>query len=342
MATDCGEVGGSVTQTHKSVKLAVVIPMYNPGSLICQVLERMPKVVDLVIVVDDGCTDGSPELVRQFSDPRVRMVVMEKNSGVGAATWRGMEEAVQLGADVLVKVDADMQMDPRLVPQIASPVLRGQADFAKGNRFLHTEELVQMPLLRRVGNMILSFLTKAATGYWHVFDPTNGFFVMRSEVFPLLNRGRIARDYFFEISLLAELGLHRCAVQDVPQPASYPHQLSHLSLGRVLLTFPSQLGRAFLRRLWFQHFVQDFGPVAVCLLLGLGLFLGGALFGAYHWALSLKKGVAAPTGTIMLAVLPMVFGFQLLLQALLLDMQATPRTPIYRHIATQAEEDHVR
>lgn len=309
-------------------RLAVVVPMYNPGKLIVQVLKHMPKEVDLVVVVDDGSSDGAGELVRNCSDPRIVLLQLEKNSGVGAACKRGMAEAFSRGAGLVVKVDADFQMDPRFVPVIAGPVLAGKADFAKGNRFLHSEELLAMPFVRRLGNMALSFLAKAATGYWQVFDPTNGFFAIHRQVFSLLNQRRIADDYFFEISLLAELRLHGAVVKDVALPASYPHKISHLSVRRALWSFPAKLFRLLCRRVWLEHFVKDFGLVAVSLFFGLFLFFGGGLFGIYHWYYSARAGVVTPTGTVMLAVLPMVFGFQLLLQALFLDVQKIPNTPL--------------
>jgi len=315
-------------------ELAIVIPMYNPGRWILQVLEHIPPEVGLVVVVDDGSTDGSVELVKNYSDPRVHLVRMGKNCGVGAATWRGLEEAFSRGARVAVKVDADFQMDPRLAFQVAQPVLEGKADFAKANRFLHTQELLQMPLLRRVGNMGLSFLVKAATGYWNIFDPTNGFFAIHRAVFRLLRPTSIAHDFFFEISLLAELGLHRCVVQDVPLPASYPHEVSHLRVWHALLSFPARLARLFVRRLWLQHFVQDFGPMAVSLVFGLLLASGGVAWGVYHWVQSARAGVVTPTGTVMLAALPLIFGFQLLLQALFFDVQSVPRNPIHPQLET--------
>lgn len=318
-------------------KIAVVIPMYNPGNLVLRVLEAIPAEVDLVVVVDDGSTDGSPGLVAGFQDPRIRLVAMERNSGVGAATLRGMEAAAALGAEVLVKVDADDQMDPRRVPLLVRPIVCGRADCAKGNRFFHVDELEQMPLVRRVGNMALSFVCKAATGYWDIFDPTNGFLAMHAKVFEMLNKRRIARDYFFEISLLAELGLHRCVVRDVPIPARYPHEVSHLSVWRALFRFPRRLLALLLRRIWLHHFVQDFGMMAVSLVMGTSLCLVGAVFGISHWLRSARLGMVTPTGTVMLAVLPLVFGFQLLLQALYLDIQSVPRVPVHLEVGDEGQ-----
>ncbi len=327
-----GTSRSSRREASKVSKLAVVIPMFNPGPWVLRVLERVPPEVALLVVVDDGSTDGSPELVAQHPDQRLHLVRLGENLGVGAATWRGFQEAFALGAEVAVKVDADLQMDPQMAVRLAHPVLTGRADLAKGNRFFHTEQLLEMPLLRRLGNMALSFLAKAATGYWNVFDPTNGFLALHRAVFPLLRENAIARDYFFEISLLAELRLHRCVVQDVPLPASYPHNLSHLSIPKALLRFPPRLWRLFLRRIWLQHFVQDFGPAAVSLMAGLLLLGGGAGWGIYNWVKWARMGLFTPTGTIMLAALPIIFGFQLLLQALFLDVLSVPREPVHPHL----------
>jgi hypothetical protein len=224
-------------------------------------------------------------------------------------------------------MDSDNQMDPHFLIPLIAPILKQEADYTKGNRFLHTENLKSMPFVRRVGNAGLSFLTKAASGYWNVFDPTNGYTALHASILPLLNKSRLHRRYFFESSMLIELGMIRAVVQDVEIPAIYQDEDSALSEWKAFLEFPPRLVAGFLRRLLIQYFVRDFGIFSAMLVLGLSFSLFGLLFGLYHWYLSYLTSTVASTGTVMIAVLPLILGAQLLIQSLIVDMQNVPIVP---------------
>jgi dolichol-phosphate mannosyltransferase len=219
-------------------------------------------------------------------------------------------------------------MDPAYLLPLIAPILAGQADYTKGNRFLHARQLDSMPLLRRAGNLGLSFFTKLASGYWNMFDPTNGYTAIHAAVVPVLDEASIDRRYFFETSMFLELSLLRAVVKDVYIPARYGNEMSHLSEWKVLLDFPPRLLYGFVRRLWVQYLLRDFGILTVFLFSGTMLFLFGSIFGAYHWWRSAQLNQATPTGTIMLAVLPVILGVQLLLQAVALDVQNAPAQPL--------------
>ncbi len=248
----------------------------------------------------------------------------------------GYREALKRGATVVAKMDADDQMDPRFLPRLVEPIFQGRADYVKGNRFLHLRDLRQMPWLRRIGNFFLSLLTKLASGYWNIFDPTNGYTAIHSALIPLLLEGRISRGFFFESSVLIELGLHRAVVKDVYIPARYPGGGSHLSELRAVISFPPRLLYGFGRRLWVQYIVRDFGIVSLLGFLGASLLLSGLAFGGYHWYQSSLAARTTPTGTVMIAALLVIFGVQSLFQALLLDVQNVPREPIHPDLATPA------
>jgi len=184
-----------------------------------------------------------------------------------------------------------------------------------------------MPLIRRIGNLGLSFLTKAATGYWNCFDPTNGYFAIRGEVLAQLPFERIARSYFFETSMLANLYLLDALVLDVPMPARYRGERSSMSIRRVLIEFPVKLLATLLRRLLLRYFLFDFSIVSIYLLTGIPLILFGLIFGSIKWAQYVALGVPAPTGTVMLPTLALILGIQILLSAIEVDMNAAPKTP---------------
>jgi glycosyltransferase involved in cell wall biosynthesis len=312
---------------HQGLRIAVVIPAYCEAGRVAGVIGGLPAWVDHIVVVDDASTDGTAAAAESAQDARLVVVRLGQNQGVGGATVAGFNKARELGADVLVKMDGDGQMDPAGLTALLEPIRRGEADYAKGNRFLHGRQLQQMPPMRRLGNIAVSFMAKLASGYWNMFDPTNGYVAIHASVWALLDQERLARRFFFENSLLLELGLARAVVRDVYLPARYNDKVSHLSEGRAVMEFPPLLLRGFLRRVLVQYFVRDFTAVSLFLVAGTGLSLFGAVWGAWHWVESARAGVATPTGTVMIAVLPLISGVQLLLQTLVMDIQNVPREP---------------
>ena len=310
----------------------MVIPAYRAAGTIAAVVAGIPSLVRHVVVVDDASTDALADVVAGIGDPRVSLVRHPTNRGVGAATLTGYDAALALGADLIVKMDADGQMDPRYLGSLLRPIARHAADYTKGNRFLHPRELRSMPGARRAGNAALSFLTKLSSGYWPVFDPTNGYTAMHASLVPALDRSAIADRYFFETSMLLELGRLRAVVQDVPIPARYDGQASSLSPRRAAGEFPPKLLAATWRRLIRQYFIEDFTPVSLYLVFGSLLLLFGVLWGGYHWLVSIRLGVVATTGTVMLAVVPVIIGVQLLLQAIAQDIGNVPSHPIHEEL----------
>jgi dolichol-phosphate mannosyltransferase len=276
-------------------------------------------------VVADASRDDTAARLEAARDPRVVLVRRAVNGGVGAATKDGYRRALALGADVVVKMDGDDQMDPAQLGPLVAPLLRGEADYAKGNRFGSRDALRPMPWVRRAGNLGLSFLTKVASGYWTVFDPTNGYTAIRREALEALDLDRVADRYFFEISMLAELNLAGAVVRDVFMPARYADEKSSLSVPRTLVGFPPRLAAAALRRLWIRHFLQDFTPVSLFLVAAAPLVTLGAYLGASYWARSVATGVPTTAGQVMLSVLPLLAGLQLALQAAMLDIASVPR-----------------
>jgi dolichol-phosphate mannosyltransferase len=316
-----------------AVSIAIVIPLYRAEKHIETVLQGIPDFVDQIIVVDDCSPDQSAQIVRNYPDARISLVSHSINQGVGGAVLTGYNKAVELGAEIIVKMDSDNQMDPQYILPLVAPILTGQADYTKGNRFLHTNELQSMPLIRRIGNSGLSFLTKVASGYWNIFDPTNGYTAIHASIIPLLETGKIHKRYFFESNMLIELGVICAVIRDVHIPARYQNETSSLSEWKTLFEFPPLLCAGFLRRFLLQYFILDFGVVSILFLLGTCFSLFGILFGAYQWYLSAQLATPASTGTVMLAVLPLIMGFQLLIQALIVDIQNIPTEPLHQEIA---------
>ena len=310
--------------------IAIVIPCYRVERQIGTVLAELPPYLRHIIVVDDASPDETARLVMQAAqkDSRILLVRHEKNKGVGGAMVTGFRKALELGAEVIVKMDGDGQMDIGHVPHLLNPILQGQADYTKGNRFRDFQALQKMPFVRRIGNMGLAFLTKAATGYWNLFDPTNGFVAIHGKVLARLPLQRIDKTYFFETSMLANLYLLRAVVKDVPMPARYGGEISNLSVRRSLIEFPLKLLKTFLRRLVLMNLIYDFSMASIYIFSGLPLLLFGLIFGISRWAFYSSIHVPAPTGTVMLPTLSVLLGIQFLIAAIEIDLRSVPKDPI--------------
>jgi glycosyltransferase involved in cell wall biosynthesis len=312
-------------------KIAVIIPCYRCRDQILGVLMKIGNEVARVFVVDDACPQHTGEYVKnECKDPRVTVVQHEKNQGVGGAMVTGYQAALAEGMDVMVKVDGDGQMDPELVPDLIAPILSGEADYTKGNRFFRLEGLKQMPVIRKLGNAALSFTNKAVSGYWDIMDPTNGFVAVHAKALALLPLRKIERRFFFESDMLFRLNLVRAVVMDVPMDALYSDERSNLRIRKVLFEFPPKYGSRLIKRLFYTYCLRDFNLCSLQILAGTPLLLAGLIFGGIRWYVNSSRGVFTPTGTILLATVQVVLGFQLLLAAASFDVQNVPRRCLHQ------------
>jgi dolichol-phosphate mannosyltransferase len=316
---------------RSGVHTAAVLPAYNVANELGAVLRAMPPLFTTIVVVNDCSTDQTGAIAERYAELDRRIVVVhhEENRGVGGAMVTGFRTAIESGADIVVKIDADGQMPLWLVPELIAPLVSGEADYTKGNRFRDFQAVRAMPLARRFGNVALSFLAKAATGYWRAFDPTNGFLAIRSDVLSQLPLQKIDRTYFFEISMLSHLYLIGAVVKEIPMPARYAGETSNLSIPRVLRQFPARLLWSLMRRLALKNFVYDFNLASLHLALGVPLLVTGLAYGAWNWfQYSVLLRQAAPTGTVVLPALMIMVAVQLLLSAAHFDLEAVPREPV--------------
>lgn len=316
-------------RTSGAPVIAVVIPCFKVTNAILGVLKKIGGEASMIFVIDDKCPDGSGRLVEsQASDPRVKVIFHEQNAGVGGAVMTGYKAALEQGADIVVKVDGDGQMDPALLPRFIKPLAAGLTDYAKGNRFYSRHAVRQMPGVRLFGNAMLSFFTKLSSGYWSIFDPTNGYTAIHRAALEQLNFSNISKRYFFETDMLVNLGNIRATVMDIPMDAAYGDETSHLKISRVIPEFAGKHMIATIKRIIYNYFLRDFSFASLCLFFGLLLFLFGVIFGAVNWWQSLYTNIPTPTGTIMLAMVTTILGFQLLLSFLNYDISNEPSVPL--------------
>lgn len=304
--------------------VGVVLPARNEAGHIGGVVDSMPPWVDHIYVVDDASSDGTAEAAGAVGDRRLTVITLERNAGVGGAMIAGYHAGVADGCDVLVKMDADGQMRTDELQRLVEPIVRGLAEYAKGNRFLVVGRTGSMPAHRKAGGVVLSLVTKMASGYWHVFDAQCGYTAVRADYLSMIQLDDVAKDYFFENDMLIRLNATGARVVDVPAATIYGDEVSDVRIGRVALTFPPRLARGWLRRVTRKYMVADFGAIGLLILAGLVLCLFGTAFGAYHWIESVAEGYPASTGTVMIAVLPLMVGVMLLLQAFAMEVTESP------------------
>ena len=305
--------------------ISVVIPSYKVINHILDVIDGIGPEVRRIYVVDDCCPEGTGAFVQRSSkDSRVVVIFHKENQGVGGAVMTGYQAAIDDGMEVIVKVDGDGQMDPELIPLFIAPILAGEADYTKGNRFFDLEEIRSMPKIRLFGNAALSFMTKISSGYWNLFDPTNGYTAIHRDVARHLPFNKISRRYFFETDILFRLNILRAVVVDIPMDAKYGDEVSNLKISKVVGEFFVKHVRNFSKRIFYNYYLRDMSLASIELPIGLILFLFGLFFGLTHWWYSVDLGVPSSAGTVMLSALPVIVGLQLILAFLGHDISSVP------------------
>jgi glycosyltransferase involved in cell wall biosynthesis len=315
--------------------VAVVIPSFRAAGTIGAVLRSIGPEVAHIYVVDDGCPDATGErALRENRDSRLEVIRNSSNLGVGGAMKRGYSRALADGADIIVKLDADGQMDPRHIRRLIAPIVYGIADYSKGNRFAaqrlmpsgaSPRALDSMPVARRLGNRVFSWLHKAATGYWRIGDPANGYTAIHARALDRIGIEALADCFFFETDMLFRLNLVDAVVADVALPACYPGSGSNLRLRRVAPRFALMTASRLLRRLRAKYFSGAWNLGSVKLLAATALIAAAAGLAGWRWMQPLSGSGAAGAATTCL-----LLGLGLLAAAALYDARKAARNPLSR------------
>jgi len=323
------------TRIAKTV-VAVVIPCYRVSGTITSVIRDVlgENVVSMVFCVDDACPEESGNIAREAfrNDLRVNVICMSTNRGVGGATKVGYEAALSAGANIIVKLDGDGQMNSRHISDLVSPIVRGEADYVKGNRFFSLPSVSSMPLVRKIGNAALSFFNKLSSGYWNLFDPTNGYTAIEARVAAQIPFDKVHDRFFFEQDLLFRLSTIRACVVEMPMTAVYGDEKSNLKVFQALFRFPVFHVINGCKRIFYNYFLRNFSLASINLILGFLFLVAGVGFGAYQWSMSIALERAATAGTVMLSALPIILGIQLLLNFLAYDMAMVPREAVHQKL----------
>ncbi|QAA81361.1 glycosyltransferase family 2 protein [Aequorivita sp. H23M31] len=307
----------------KKRALGIVIPYYNAEAHIGIVIAKALQHSYNIVIVNDNSPQPLPENLMGLTG--IEVLTTPKNLGVGGATKMGFAHFLKnKNIKVILKLDADDQMDTKYIPEMVQAVLAEECHFIKGNRFRDLNSLKTMPGLRRFGNLWLSFLSKAATGYWNCFDFNNGFLAVSTKTLNFIDLDLLSNNYYFETSLISNLYYQRAIIKEIPMPAIYGNEKSNMKLYKMPMHFTVNLIKSFFQRIWKAYFVYDFNIGTIYILFGTILFSGGLIFGIHNWYYYSIREIPAPTGTIMISVLSVILGFQLLLQAVQFDIFKTP------------------
>ena len=311
------------------IKVCAIIPAYRVKNQVLSVINSIGAEVTRIYVIDDCCPEKSGKLVEdQCSDPRVVVLYNKENLGVGGAVIRGYRAGLEEGMDILVKIDGDGQMNPSLINKFLRPILLGETDYTKGTRFFSFDSLRTMPTSRKIGNTLLSFVNKFTSGYWNIMDPTNGYTAIHRFALSHLPLEKINQRYFFESDMLFRLGTIRAVVKDIPIDSVYAGQNSSLQIGKTAIEFIPLYIRAFIKRVLYLYLLRDFNVATLEMIVGSGLLLFGLVFGGSSWSEASSNNQFASTGTVMIAVVPIIIGFQLLLSAMHFDISNVPKIPL--------------
>jgi glycosyltransferase involved in cell wall biosynthesis len=302
--------------------VAVVVPAYNEERLIAETIAGIPEFVDRIFVVDDKSRDATAERARATADPRVEVLVHEKNRGVGAAIVTGYKRALAERVDVTAVMAGDNQMDPAELEALAGPVARGELDYAKANRLFTGQAWQQIPRHRYLGNAVLSLFTKIASGYWHVADSQAGYTALGLPMLELLDLDRIYRSYGFPNDMLVHLNVWNARVRDIPSRPIYGvGEKSGIKVRKVVPRISWLLTKGFFWRMREKYVIRDFHPLVFFYMLGFVMTFLGLALGIFETVLRFM-GHGIPPATIVLVALLLISGSQFVLFGMWFDMES--------------------
>lgn len=305
--------------------VVAVIPCYKSFIQAPLVVKESLKYVDKVICVDDNCPQGTSDEIRRKINNKDLIIVKHKtNKGVGGAVKTGIRLALDMDANIIVKIDSDGQMSPELIPELIRPICEDKAQIAKGNRFKDTSVILKMPKIRFLGNFFLSFLTKLSTGYWELFDPTNGFIAIKGDIVRSINIDKLDNRYFFETDLLFRSSLNDFLIKEISMDAKYGDENSDLKPLAEISNFFFKHLIIFFKRIFYHYFLLDFNPGSISLIISILFSILGLFIGGVNHINNFSKGLETPLGIQVLFMTLMIISMQFLINFLYYDVTQKP------------------
>lgn len=310
---------------YRDHRISLVIPAYNEERLIRPTLENVPPLIDKVFVNDDCSTDSTTDVVREMAakDNRIELLAQTVNQGVGQGIINGYLQSAKEKFDIAVVIGGDHQMDLAEVERFLDPIIDGEVDYTKGNRFFGgMGAFDRMPKTRLIPNMIISAMTKIASGYYKVVDVVDGYTAISRRAIESIDWSKAWKGYGYPMEFLIQLNMRGFKIMDVPRTAIYleGERQSQIKGVKYALKVGPMLHRKFFWRIWNKYALRNFHPLFFFYILGIILLPLGLLDGLY---LIYKQfagiGVSGPQA--ILCALLLLMGVQFLLFAMLFDMQ---------------------
>jgi glycosyltransferase involved in cell wall biosynthesis len=308
---------------YRNLKTAVVIPAYNEEKLIGRTVKSIPEYVDHIIIVNDASTDKTPEKIKQIVKINKKVILVDNkvNQGVGGSLMNGYEHALKdTKAGAIGIVAGDAQFDTSYLQPMLDELIDREYDYVKASRFFHREAFRKMPRYRQIGNIFISLLTKFSTGYYSITDITNGCGWLSRGILERVNFEFVEKRYDYETSMLTALSIAGAKIKDHAVPAHYGEETSTIKLIPTALRNLRAVWKGFWRRIFYKYVLFDFHPVALFLFGGLLLNIFGWIYVFYILFEKFIRHFSPSSGTVMLAVLPIILGFQMLLTAIIMDV----------------------
>lgn len=308
-------------------KIATIIPVYNVGKKIIELLDLIPDYVDKIFLVDDNCPlkTGMYAEKKFANKDKLKVIFNEINLGVGGAVKIGYQECLNNDYDIIVKIDGDYQMDPLEISKIVEPLLSANYDYVKGNRFLKKTEIKNYPVSRFYGNIFLSFMSKLSSGYWDLFDPINGYTAIKRASLEKLELENIDNRYYFESDMLFNLYNLKTRVKDVPVTIKYYNdQVQNLSVFKESFNFLFKNLNRIYKRIKLNYFDNNFGLGSFFVSFFLIFFTFTTTYGGYNYIYHLVNKTFAPTGVVLISSISCLLMFLSLMIFLIIDNLNNP------------------
>lgn len=298
------------------MKLCVLIPAYNEEETITDVIRKIPKTIPgvneiIVMIVNDGSTDRTAQLAKEAG----AMVVSHSyNKGVGGAFISGLNQALEIGADIMVNIDADGQFSPNEIPKLIQPILDRQADFVAGDRFGGTSEKTNRPdemsWIKYWGNKQMSRLISLLTEQ-HFNDVSCGFRAYSKEAMLHLN---LTGKFTYTQETFLDLANKGIPIISVPVNVKYfPNRKSRVasSIFQYFYHTVNIILRAY----------RDYRPLKFFISIGMLPFVIGSLSGIFTLIHYIRTGAITPYKSVGLIGLYLVsVAFILWIIGILADM----------------------
>ncbi len=318
------------------MKLVAVVPCYKSAKIAPLVVRDIINYVDMVICIDDKCPEKTGLAIENsIKSEKLKVIYQIKNKGVGGATKTGIRYAQKIKASIIIKIDSDGQMDPSNIPSLVEPIINKNSEFCKGNRFRNINVLTSMPKIRLLGNIALSFITKISTGYWELFDPTNGFIAINAEILNRIQYEKADDRYFFESDLLFRCGLCDISISEISIPTIYKNEKSDLNPLLEFFRYNIMHLIIFIKRVIYQYFLLDFNPGSLSILFSF-ISVSFTLIAGMRSILYYRNlGIESPLGVQILFLASSIISVQLILSFLYYDSTQRPLRRQLKNLSNQ-------